>query len=118
VKFLLDESVDVRVAPHLSRLGHDVTSIVEDYQRSLPDPDVLAIAYREARIVITNDRDFGDLVFHHHHPHAGVIYLRLGTYEIGAIIARLLHVLERYPDELGQFVVVDPRRIRVRRTLA
>jgi predicted nuclease of predicted toxin-antitoxin system len=116
MRFLLDESVDLRVGAYLQRLGHDVTSIVQDYQRSLPDTDVLALAVHEERTLITNDRDFGELVFLHHHSHTGVIYLRIETYELAPIIARLADVLNHYADQLDQFLVVDPRRIRVRRT--
>jgi predicted nuclease of predicted toxin-antitoxin system len=116
MRFLLDECVDLRVGAFLQSLGHDVTSIVQDYQRSLADTDVLTIAAREERTVITNDRDFGELVFLHQHAHTGVIYLRLGTYELGPILARLTDVLNHHADQLDQFLVVDPRRIRVRRT--
>jgi len=55
MKFLLDENMDYRVASLLEQLGHDVTSVLFDYQRGSLDPEVLAIAYREQRILITND---------------------------------------------------------------
>src|SRR5581483_6100263 len=45
----------------------------------LPDTQVLAIAYPEGRVPITDDRDVGELVFRHRQPHAGVIFLRLGN---------------------------------------
>lgn len=112
MKFLLDESVDVRVAHYLRSLGHDVTVVAQDYPRSIPDTRVLAIAFQEQRTLITNDRDFGELVFLHQHPHAGVIYLRLGTFEVSSVVARLSDVLRRYADRLDQFIVVTPRTIR------
>ncbi|MGH2615223.1 MAG: DUF5615 family PIN-like protein [Thermomicrobiales bacterium] len=76
MRFLLDESADMRVAPHLRRLGHDVTGIAVDHLAGMPDDEVLAIAYREGRVLITHDRDFGWQVFVEHQPHAGVILLR------------------------------------------
>jgi hypothetical protein len=44
MRFLLDESADFRLSPHLLKQGHDVWTVARDYTRSLPDVDVLAIA--------------------------------------------------------------------------
>lgn len=63
MRFLLDESVEYRLAAYLSDHGHDVTAIAHDYPASIDDEVVLAIAEREQRILLTNDRDFGNLVF-------------------------------------------------------
>src|SRR5437870_3314882 len=100
MNFLVDESVDIRVAQYLVSLGHEATTVADDYQVSISDEQVLGHAYREQRILITNDRDFGELVFRHHQPHAGVIYFRLGTFELASIIARLSDVLEVHGDAL------------------
>lgn len=77
-------------------------------------PEVLATAYREQRILITDDRDFGELVFRLRQPHAGVIYLRLDTTKIAVRIDRLDHVLDNYSQQLDQFVVVTEADVRVR----
>jgi len=50
MKFLLDECVEYRLVFFLQKEGHDVTAIGHDYPHSLPDPEVLALAYREQRI--------------------------------------------------------------------
>lgn len=63
MRFLLDESADLPLREHLRRLGHDATAIAHEYPGALPDSDVLAIAVSEDRVLITNDRDFGELVF-------------------------------------------------------
>ncbi len=57
MKFLLDESADFPLALHLEQLGHDVTSILRDYQRGAPDEAVLGIAYQERRVLIGASRD-------------------------------------------------------------
>lgn len=72
--FLLDESADARLAPWLRSLGHDVTAIAVDHPASLKDREVLNIAHDEGRILITEDRDFGKLIFSRRRPHRGVIY--------------------------------------------
>src|SRR5215204_6408674 len=77
MRFLLDQNADRRFAPYLRDLGHGVTVVSIDYPPGIPDCTVLAIAHREGHIVLTNDHGFGELVFRHRLPHAGVIYLRL-----------------------------------------
>jgi predicted nuclease of predicted toxin-antitoxin system len=80
MKFLLDQSADARLVTYLRQLGHDVTRIARDYPPGLLDPKILSLARAEGRILITDDRDFGELIFRLQLPHAGVIFLRLGTY--------------------------------------
>jgi predicted nuclease of predicted toxin-antitoxin system len=115
MKFLLDENVDARLLPYLQGQGHDVLRLVSDYPAGLPDQQVLAIAVTQERILITNDRDFGELVFVQRQAHTGVILLRLGDYaDLSVKIARLNHVLTHYATQLDQFLVVTQRRVRVR----
>ena len=114
MRFLLDESADQRLADHLDSLGHDIAIAARDYPRSLDDPTVLSIAHREGRVQITNDRDFGGLVFEHLQPHAGIILLRLKGLPLATRIARLDHVLTNHADDLDRFVVVSEQTVRVR----
>ena len=76
---------------------------------------MLAIALREQRVLITNDRDFGELVFVQHQPHAGVIYFRLTTTRLSAYVTRMNEVLAHYSDQLDAFLVVTDRTVRVRK---
>ena len=68
MRFLLDQNVDRRFAAFLASLGHDVKVIAADYPPGLPDREVLAIGRRERRVLLTNDRDFGELVVREHLP--------------------------------------------------
>ena len=116
MRFLLDQSTDARLVPLLHELGHDATRIGADYPGGIPDAQVLAIASAEGRVLITDDRDFGELVIRSGLPHAGVIYLRLGNDAgLAAKQARLRYVLRHYADRLDQFLVVTPRRVRMHR---
>jgi predicted nuclease of predicted toxin-antitoxin system len=114
MKFLLDQSADARLVTYLRQLGHDVTRIAKEYPPGLLDPKILSLARAEGRILITDDRDFGEWVYRFKHPHAGVIYLRLGTYApLELKIERLSFVLTHYKDQLDQFLVVKRETVRV-----
>ena len=118
MRFLLDESAEYRLAAFLKGLGHDVTAIARDYPASLEDADVLAIAAREGRILITNDQDFGALVVREGRPHAGVILFRVRPATVAAQRDRLGQVLAQHADDLGHVLVVERDRVRVRRQQA
>lgn len=115
MRFVLDQSTDARLLPYLRGLGHDATRIGGEYPSGLPDEEVLAISQREERILITDDRDFGELIFRKRLAHAGVIFLRLGDYaELATKIERLSDALTNYQEQLDQFLVVTRRSVRVR----
>jgi predicted nuclease of predicted toxin-antitoxin system len=76
---------------------------------------VLAIAYQQQRILITNDTDFGELIVLRQLPHAGVILLRLADPPLAALFDRLGDVFTHHADQLGQFLVVTPHKVRVHR---
>jgi predicted nuclease of predicted toxin-antitoxin system len=114
MKFLLDQSTDTRLLSYLKQLGHDATQIHQTHPESIPDEEVLSLALQEQRILITDDRDFGEWVFRFKHPHAGVIFLRLGTYApLELKVERLSFVLTHYADQLDQFLVVKKGNVRV-----
>jgi predicted nuclease of predicted toxin-antitoxin system len=114
VRFLLDQSADARLIPHLQMLEHDATRVGREHPHGLPDEEVLAIAYREQRILIATDLDFGDLVVRLGHPHASVILFRLGATDLATKIQRLDDVLRERADHLDRFIVVTLQSIRVR----
>src|SRR5512132_2061782 len=103
MNFLLDQSTDARLIPWLTKRGHNARRIGRDCPPGLPDEEVLAIAERERRILITDDRDFGELVFRHRQPHTGVIYLRLASYSFALTTARLEDVLTNHTHQLDRF---------------
>jgi predicted nuclease of predicted toxin-antitoxin system len=116
MRFIFDQSTDRRLAPVLRQWGHEVTVVAADYPASLPDDEVLAIAYREQRILVTEDRDFGELVFRHRLPHSGVVYLRLPPMGLVTKISHLTRLLEEHPGRFDQFLVVSERGVRIRLT--
>ena len=115
MRFLLDESADARIVPHLRSQGYDTTRVAGEHPACMSDSEVLALAVREDRILITSDRDFGDMVVRQRRPHRGVILFRLGDYaELDVWIERLDHVLANYASQLDKLIVVTRRHVRVR----
>ncbi len=76
MKFITDENLGIKVPQYLKSLGYDVISAIE-VALSRPDTDILDIANKEDRIILTTDKDFGELVFKEKLAHSGVILLRL-----------------------------------------
>lgn len=116
-KFLLDENVDYRLVSLFTELGHDVTAIAYDYPLSIADHDVLKIAVQEQRILITNDRDFGELIFRLKHDHCGVIYFHLkkGDLSISTLKEKIHYVLREHVRDLAHFITVTSTKIKVRK---
>lgn len=115
MRFLLDESAEARIALFLAAHGHDATRIGRDYPASLPDEAVLALAHREQRILITNDKDFGELVVREHYPHAGVILFRFPLDSTAQQkIQALEALLAAHAAPLDHLYVLTPQGIRTR----
>jgi predicted nuclease of predicted toxin-antitoxin system len=113
MKLLLDENVDARLLPVLVSQGHDVKSVLRDYPASLDDETILGLAVQEDRVVITADKDFGDIVHRRGMPHRGVILLRLRALALWHLQARVDQAIARIGDE-RKFLVVTDRQARVR----
>ena len=116
MRFLLDQNIERRFAISLREAGHDVRVVGVDEPAGLPDSDVLERAHAQQRILLTKDRDFGDLAVRLSQPHAGVIYLRVRATNFADKWERLSAVLESHSSELTEFVVVTDREIRIRHT--
>lgn len=117
MKFLIDESVELKVADFLKTSGHNIEIISRDYPNALADQEVLNIAQTKKRILVTNDRDFGELIFKEKLPHSGVIYFKLGLAASAEDkIKWLKTILASYKDQLKQFIVVRKSGIKVHDT--
>ncbi len=115
LKFCVDESVDFSVVIFLREKGFDVTSISEDCP-SLEDNKILNIAFEEGRIIITNDKDFGNLIFKQKLKSKGIILLRLHDQSSEAKISALKDLINNYLQRLpNKFVVVSISGIRIRK---
>ncbi|MBC7777604.1 MAG: DUF5615 family PIN-like protein [Phycisphaerae bacterium] len=78
LQFLTDENIDRELVVFLRSLGLDVFDIKEEELFRLPDEEILFLSVKHRRVVISQDSDFGTLIFRDGHPLHGVIYLRPG----------------------------------------
>jgi predicted nuclease of predicted toxin-antitoxin system len=114
LRVLANENVPGPVVTDLRRRGHDVAWVAED-QRGASDDEVLTRAQRETRIVVTCDKDFGELAFVARLPAAcGVVLLRLAGDSPAADNLRAVQALESRDDWAGHFAIVEDDRIRTR----
>ncbi len=102
MKFITDENLGIQVPQYLKDLGYDVISATE-VALSKPDSDILAIANKEGRILLTTDKDFGELVFKEKLIHSGVILLRLKDESVENKKKVLLRELTSDKDFTGKF---------------
>lgn len=115
MRFLVDESTGPRVALWLRGEGHEVFSVY-DSARGMADGEIIQKAFAEDRVLITNDKGFGEKVYRERRPHKGVVLLRLDDERAASKIEILQHLLDRYADRLaGSFVVVTEKRVRFAR---
>ena len=101
--FLADESCDACMVRILRAVGHDVMAVARAHQGA-SDTDVIDLAVGTSRILITEDKDFGQLVYASGHGHSGVILLRY-PFQLRHHIAQSLSALVRdRGDALAQTV--------------
>jgi predicted nuclease of predicted toxin-antitoxin system len=114
VRWLADECVAAPLVASLRLLGHDVL-YVADAAAGLNDMDVIAPATRERRILLTEDKDFDDLVFRRKREVPGLVLLRIASENTSPKIERLAMALERYGDGLfDRYLVIEVGRFRSR----
>jgi len=114
VKFLADECCDASLVEHLREDGHDVLYAVES-MRGATDPELLHRSFAEERILLTEDKDFGELVYRLRKPAHGVLLLRFSTTARALKMRRLRSLLANQGARLaGSFVTLEPGMTRIR----
>ena len=115
LKFLVDVGVGKKVEEYLIEKRYD-TKAVRSLDQSMPDQEIIRLAALEKRIVITMDKDFGELVYHSGMDHCGILLLRLedatGS-EKQLVIAK---ILAKYADNMkNNFCVYQNKKFRFRK---
>ena len=114
MKFLVDLGVGKKVEKWLQEKGYDVKS-VRDINPEAKDSEVLHLAVAENRMVITMDKDFGELVYNSGKAHSGVLILRLEDANGAQKIVTLQKILSEYSDKMeNKFCVFQHGRLRIK----
>ena len=115
MRFLADENVDFPVITILRQHGYDIRSVLEEFP-SIDDDFVLNLANKDNRILITLDKDFGELVFRLHKIHQGVVLLRMDELPSEEKAKVLLQIFKERGAELTKaFSVVTDKFVRIRK---
>jgi predicted nuclease of predicted toxin-antitoxin system len=114
VRWLVDECVDAQLVRQLREDGHDVAYMAELSPRA-SDHTVLTLAGNEGRLLLTDDKDFGDLIFRQARSVPGIVLLRIDPRRRIQKLQRLKLAIEKFGMELfGRYTVVEEVRFRSR----
>lgn len=114
MKFLADEGVEAQIVVRLRLDGHDVEYVAE-LAPGITDDQVLARANDGVRVLVTVDKDFGELVFRLRSLSSGVLLLRLAGLSASEKSELAATAVQAYGQQMpGAFTVVSPGAIRIR----
>lgn len=114
MRLIANENVLGSLVRSLRELGHDVVSVAEA-SPGASDAEVLRLAVSQSRVVLTFDKDFGELAFHAALPsQCGVILLRIRRLDPRSDHDRALRGILQRADYQGLFVLIEDDRVRVR----
>lgn len=111
---LADENIDHSIIQMLRKNGISVTSIYENY-RGISDEEVISLSKKPPKIILTEDKDFGEWVFSHNQKDISVILLRYHFSETQKIKDTLLEIINTKFELLqNSFTTITPNKIRIR----
>ena len=114
MRFLADENFPGAAVAALRADGHDVVWVMTE-SPSTDDRSVLDWAAREDRILLTFDKDFGELAGGPSLSASGVILFRMPLGKPPEVGRRLADLISARDDWAGNFSVIEPGRVRMRR---
>jgi predicted nuclease of predicted toxin-antitoxin system len=115
MNFVADEGVDQQIVIALRENGHDVLYIAE-LASGINDNMVLQFTNEQNRILMTRDKDFGELVYRDKKVHSGIILNRLYELNSAKKAELVAKTIEEFGEELiGSFTVIQPGKIRIRK---
>ena len=114
MRLLANENIPLSAVEALRACGHDVLWIREK-EPEITDIEVMGLGYREKRILVTFDKDFGELAFCTKQPPAcGIILFRIPMISSAFIAKAFVKVIESRNDWKGHFAVVEEDRVRIK----
>jgi predicted nuclease of predicted toxin-antitoxin system len=109
-----DESVDGNIVAHLKTLSYQIHYIPQ-HTPGIPDLEVLETAIQNDALLLTEDKDFGELVYRLRLPHCGILLLRLAGVETSKKCSLVEFALRENEAMLkNKFAVLDENKLRIR----
>lgn len=121
-KFLIDENIPPELIDFFRYNDFDVKSVLGEGLVGHSDEDVCALAFTEGRVIITQDQDFGKLIYTSEVSYVGIIYLRPGHFFPEFHIKTLKKIFEENPSPHAPFIIVGENtgnkiKIRIRNSI-
>lgn len=114
MRFLANENFPLDAVEALRQQGHDVVWI-RTAAPGIADPEVLNRAQTEARVLLTFDKDFGELAFRAKLPAtSGILLFRIKTPSSSAVARKVITAIACRDDWIGHFSVIEDDKIRMR----
>ena len=118
MRLFADENMARAIVVRLRALGHDVL-YASELDPGAADSEWLTKAEADGRIILTADKDFGDLVFRDRMTSHGVVLFRLDELPLAARLARVERAwasIEAHPS--GRLIVITPSKVRIRKLIS
>ncbi len=117
LSLLADENIDQRLVSSLRLAGISVYSVAES-STGITDEEVMRLSEDLGALILTDDKDFGEIVFRKQRSCPGIVLLRLTGVDYSRKADHLIQVMARYGSEMiGKFVVITAERVRIRKLL-
>ena len=114
MNIVADEGVDKAIVLHLRKLGHKVDYVAE-FESNSKDHLVLNRANSLRAVLVTTDKDFGELVFRQKQIHTGVVLLRFVGLTMDQKLGLIENAFSKHGDKMhSAFTVISKNRLRIR----
>jgi predicted nuclease of predicted toxin-antitoxin system len=114
IDFVADESVDAAITASLRLSGYEVWSVSEEMP-SVSDTIVLATAFQKSAVLLTEDKDFGELAIRLKKAHCGILLIRLSGLESNEKADIVAGTIKQHFDQLrNSFSVLDHSKLRIK----
>jgi len=114
-KMLADESVDFRIVRSLREENYQVEAIIE-LNPGISDEEVLTLANEVDAILLTEDKDFGELTYRLKKPNKGILLFRMSGESIETKVQLLIKVLKEHGEKLAdKFTVITVKKVRIKK---
>jgi len=116
MKFLIDVCLGVLIEKKLSESFNYDFKNIRDIDSQMEDTNILKIAYNEKKIIITSDKDFGELIFKNKMKHHGILLLKFDDLPFNNRVDAIINILKNYNKYLdNNFCVYHNNKLRIKK---